>query len=245
MRQPREFAGAVALERTQRPVVAVADQIGALDQFPHRLGDGAMEQEPDQQRRHDHGKHREDDFSAPLIEIFEDIAGRARGIDDAGDLVAHDDGHGGKNAQAGAAAHGMERGLVMLGDAHAQHRTEAPLQRFGHFRQMRQREPDLLAAGDDDAVGVEQPKARERDVLGGNEIRHHARAESDIGGVGGCGGWARFRPRRQHVLVQEFQPRPDRLIWLACGLLNVRRCRLAQCCALRNRGLDLAMKCCR
>ncbi len=47
----------------------------------------------------------------------------------------------------------------MLGDAHAQDATETALQRLGHFRQMREREPDFFAAGDHDAVGVEQPKA--------------------------------------------------------------------------------------
>ena len=130
LRQPGEFAGAVAPERAQRVAVALADQIGALDQFAHRLGDGAMKQESDQQRRHDHRKHREDDLAALLVEVLEDVAGRARGIDDAGDLVAHDHRHRGEDAHAGAAAHRIERGLVVLGDAHAQHAAEAALQRL-------------------------------------------------------------------------------------------------------------------
>jgi len=87
LRKPGEFAGAVALERTQRLAAAIADQIGALDQFAHRLGNGAMEQESDQQRRHDHEEYGESNLSTALIEVLEDVAGRTRGIDDAGDLV--------------------------------------------------------------------------------------------------------------------------------------------------------------
>ena len=66
------------------------------------------------------------------------------------------------------------------------------MQGFGDFFQMRQREPDFLAAGNDDAVGIKQPKAGERHVLGGGEIRRHARAESDESGSGGAavGAWA-------------------------------------------------------
>ncbi len=36
LRQPGEFAGAVMPERAQRVAVALADQVGALDQFAHR-----------------------------------------------------------------------------------------------------------------------------------------------------------------------------------------------------------------
>ena len=75
----------------------------------------------------------------------------------------------------------------MLGDAHAQRAAEMSLQRFGHFLEMRQRQPDFLAAGDDDAVGIEQPKSGQRHVLRGDQIRHHARAERDEGGIGGRG----------------------------------------------------------
>ena len=48
--------------------------------------------------------------------------------------------------------------------------AEAALQRLGDFLQMGQRQPDLFAAGDDDAVGIEQPKSRQRHVLGGDEV---------------------------------------------------------------------------
>ena len=48
----------------------------------------------------------------------------------------------------------------MLGDAHAQRAAEAALQRLLDFVEMRQRQPDFLAAGDHDAVGIEQPEAR-------------------------------------------------------------------------------------
>ncbi len=44
----------------------------------------------------------------------------------------------------------------MLGDAHAQSAAEASLQRLRDLFEMRQREADLFAAGDDNAVGVEQ-----------------------------------------------------------------------------------------
>ena len=40
----------------------------------------------------------------------------------------------------------------MLGDARAQRGAEAALQRLADFLEMRQRQPDFLAAGDDDAV---------------------------------------------------------------------------------------------
>jgi hypothetical protein len=114
LRQAGELAGAVALERAQRIAVALADQIGSFDQLPHRLGDGAMKQKSDQQGRNDHGEHREHESSAPLIQVFEDVAGRARRIDDACDLIAHDHGHRGKDAHAGAPADRIERRLVML-----------------------------------------------------------------------------------------------------------------------------------
>ena len=143
LRQQGEFAGAVMPQRAQRVAVALADQIGALHQFAHRSGDGAVKQKADQQRRHDHRKHREDHPAALLVEVFEDVARRARGIDDAGDLVAHDHRHRDEDAHPGAPAHRIERGLLVLGDAHAQHALEAALQRFAHFLQMRQRQARL------------------------------------------------------------------------------------------------------
>src|SRR5207302_4088433 len=102
----------------------------SVDQLPHRSGDRAMKDEPDQQRRHDHGEYREADFCALLIEMLEDIAGRARGIDDPGDLVPRDNRHRRKDAYARAPANGVERRLVMPGDTHAQGAAEASLQRL-------------------------------------------------------------------------------------------------------------------
>ena len=242
LRQAGEFAGAVAPERTQGFAVAVADQVGTLDQLPHRFGDGAMKQETDQKRRDNHEEHREGDFSTLLVEVFEDIAGRARGINDACDLVPRDHGHRGKDAHAGTPAHGIERGLVMLGDAHAQGAAEAPLQRLGYFLQVHERQPDLLAAGDDDAVRVEQPKPRERHALRCDEIRHHARAERDEGGISRRGWRAGLRPRRQQALIGKFELRPDRLIRLARWLLSGRRNPCPERDALRNSGFDFATK---
>ena len=140
LRQPGELAGAAALQRGQRIAIALADQIAALDQFPHRRGNGAVKQEADQQRRHDHEQHRERDLGALVVQVAEHVAGRARGIDDARDLAAHDHRHRGKDPHAGAAAHGIERGLVVLGDAHAQGAAETSLQRLGHLFQMCQRQ---------------------------------------------------------------------------------------------------------
>ena len=171
-----------------------------------------MKDEPDQQRRHDHGEYREADFCALLIEMLEDIAGRARGIDDPGDLVPRDNRHRRKDAYARAPANGVERRLVMPGDTHAQGAAEASLQRLLYFFEMRERQAHLFAAGDDDTIRVEQPKSRERHVLRCDEIGHHARAESDEGGIGRRGRHTGFRPRRQYALVCKFQRRPDRLI---------------------------------
>jgi len=242
LRQPGELAGAMALERPQRIAVALADQVGALDQFPHRFGDGAVKQESDQQRRHDHAQDREREFAAQLVQIFEDIAGGARGIDHAGNLVAHDHRHRGENADAGAPAHGIERGLVVLGNAHAQRAAEMSLQCLGHFLQMRERQSDLVAAGDDDAVGVEQPESGQRHVLGGDQIRHHARPERDEGGIGGGGRGAGFRPRWQHALIGQFQRRPDRPIRFVRRLCRGRRYRGAERCVVWNCGFDLAVE---
>jgi len=79
--------------------------------------------------------------------------------------------------------------------AAAQDAAEAALQRLGNFRQVREREPDLSAAGDHDAVGVRAGrKPASVTFWRRDDIRRHARAERDVGGVCGCGGCARFRP---------------------------------------------------
>ena len=108
----------------------------------------------------------------------------------------------------------------MLGDADAQHAAKASLQRLAHFLEMRQRLADFLAAGDDDAVGIEQPESGQRHLLGRDEIRHHARAERDEGRIGRRGRRARLRSRWQHALVDEFEPGPDRLIRFVGVLLS-------------------------
>src|SRR5665213_2957931 len=73
LRQAGELGRAMALEWPQRVAVALADQVAARDQLPHRPGDGAVKQNADQQRRHDRRKDGENEFLALLIEVFEDI----------------------------------------------------------------------------------------------------------------------------------------------------------------------------
>ena len=50
---------------------------------------------------------------------------------------------------------------------------------------MGERQPDVVAAGDDDAVGIENPEAGQRDMLGlVEDDRHQPRPMSHQGGIG-------------------------------------------------------------
>ena len=160
VRQLGELARAVMRERLKRVAVAAADARGAIDQFAHRPGDGAGKHQADDDGREDDGQSGQDELAALLIEMIEDVARRPRCVDDAGNAVVDDDGHRRKHVNADAAADRVDRRRRLVGDANPQGRAILSLQRGRHFLDMRQRLPDLVAAGDHDAAGIEDPETR-------------------------------------------------------------------------------------
>ncbi len=129
LRELREFAGAVMGERLEGVAVAARDAIGAADQLAHRPGDGAAEDEADQHRASDDGEGRQDELAALLIEMLEDVARGARGVDHAGDVVVDDHRHRREHVHADAAADGIDRRRRLVGHTDAQGGVILPLQR--------------------------------------------------------------------------------------------------------------------
>ena len=85
------------------------------------------------------------------------------------------------------------------------------LQRRGDFLDMGERLADLVAAGDHDAAGIEDPEAGERDLLRFQDDRHQPRADLDIGRRRRRARWKRVRPPPQQVVAGgEVERRPDR-----------------------------------
>ena len=86
-----------------------------------------------------------------------------------------------------------------------------PPKRCGYFLDMGERLTDLVAAGNHDAAGIENPETGERDFLGFPDDRHQPRTNLDIGLR--CGSACRERigpPPKQIGAGGEIERRPDR-----------------------------------
>ena len=70
--------------------------------------------------------------------------------------------------------------------------------------------PDLVPSGDDDAVGIENAKARERHLLRLDDQRHQRGADRDKSGIGGRFRWRPFRPAAEELMAGEIERRADR-----------------------------------
>ena len=160
----------------------------------------------------DDGERRQDELAALLIEMVEDVARRPRGVDHAGDVVVDDDRHRREHVDADAAADRVDRRRRLVGHANAQDRAVLSLQRRGDFLDMGERLPDLVAAGDHDAAGIEDAEAGQRDLLRLQDDRHqparrsrHRRAEA------GAFAGKRVRPPPQQIAAGgKIERGPDR-----------------------------------
>ena len=123
----------------------------------------------------------QDELAALLIEMVEDIARRSRRIDDACHAVVDDHRHRREHVHADAAADRIDRRRRLVGLANPQDRPVLSPQRRGDFLDMGERLADLVAAGDHDAAGIEDPEAGKRDLLRFQDDRHQPRADLDIG----------------------------------------------------------------
>jgi hypothetical protein len=109
LRQQRDLARAVMGERAKYGAAAVADFARTRHERVNGPSDRTRDQKAERQRRTEHRQPRKDEFSPLAVHVLEHVAGRARGIDDAGDAVAHDNRHGREHAHAGAAAQRINR----------------------------------------------------------------------------------------------------------------------------------------
>ena len=147
---------------------------------------------PMSNRRQNDRKSCQNELAALLIEMIEDVARCSRCIDDTRHVVIDDHGHRREHVHADAAADRVDRRRRLVGFANSQGRSVLPLHRRGHFLDMGERLADLIAAGDYDAAGIEDPESGERDLLRFQNDRHQPRADLDIR-------WRRRRARRKRI----------------------------------------------
>ena len=154
---------------------------------------------------------RQDELAALLIEMIEDVARRSRRIDDACHAIADDHRHRREHVHADAAADRIDRRRRLVGLANPQDRPVLPPQRRGDFLDMGERLADLVAAGDHDAVGIEDPEAGKRDFLRFQDDRHQPRADLDIARRCRRARRKRVRPPPQQIGAGgEIERGPDR-----------------------------------
>jgi hypothetical protein len=212
LRAHGQLARAVMIGRADGAAAGNPDRPHVRDERLHGARDGAPEQEADNERHPGDGGQRRHDAAVLGIEILDDVVGRAGGVDDAHDLAARHDRHGGEDAHAGAAGHRIERGRGLVAHAQPHHAAVLATERAGDLLDMGEREPKLIAAGNDHAVRVENAQARERDLLGLREDGLKAPPAVDEPRIGRPRGRAAVGSRRQDLAAGEIEAGLDRRV---------------------------------
>ena len=210
-----EFARSVARQGPDGAAVALSDLARAVDEGMDRTGDEAGEGQADETRHEEHDRRRERDATALVVELADDVARRARGVDNARDAAPGDDRHGGEDAHRGAAADRIDGRRRMARDAAAQDAAKTPRESVRHLLDMGERAADFALAGDDDTGGAEDAEPRERRSLRLDQDRRRARPDLAKPRRDLFGRRPRFGARAEDRAACEVEPGLDRRIRLA------------------------------
>lgn len=140
--------------------------------------------------------------------MLDDVVWCPRQIDHAGDPAVEVNWYGDEDTHPGAAADRIERWRRLVGDPQPERAGITAGKRLANLGDVAERQADLFAAGNDDALGIEQPEAGKRGFLRLGKNTRKARADRREDGIDGGG--HPHRPRRQNPVGGEIKARLDR-----------------------------------